>query len=1337
MLDRASLSPGDVSYVEAHGTSTKVGDAEEAASLGLVFANAHTQQRRLRISSVKGNIGHMETAAAAVSLAKVVVMLRNRTFVGTAGHETPNVKLKLTENRLRVVVEPEAFPEDEKAEDIVIGINSFGYGGANGHALLSSPSSFLVSSSAVAQRFLAAFESQGNNTWIEAQEVQQVSTVPPRMFVALPLSSSSPETLEKELMAWKEFPFPDMDHLKAAIAVQGALLSSNTAARHRGVWVGDLKADQDSFFSPKSGALLSTDPTVTEVIRNRKSAATRVGFVFSGQGGHHARMGAGLYARFEEFRKGIIAFDEAFERHSGVSLRRKFGFCGIQPMKESDLEAVTCQLPCTIAVQVALVRLLESMGVSPSAVCGHSSGEMVAAYCAGVTDLDSLARITHARASGQDQDMEEGAMASVGCSSKVALELMTEANATSLDIACFNSANNVTLAGPVQAMKRVGLLCKERSIMFVLLPVRRAFHSRYTYQLRDGFMRDVGNLISRPIREDVSFISSVRGRKTTEPLDQAYWWTNVSTPVRFEEACKAMGDYVDTLVEIGPHAVLRAMVLDNVPSIPYCAPLRRSRNPQQADVKEFLNAVSMCFLQGVNVDWLRIQVVDPVLAAQVELPPPVWNHKPYRFGLFKNPRNRVLPGTESQATQRMSPELPSLNEKKARHQSKMMSDALSSTDGWSLQNYPWMLHHRVAGGVVVPAAMYISAALEAAGGNDRGAPFNTVLNAVFERFLSWNPSNPVLPVKMGCTPYHFEYTMGGNTYARGSLARRQMPLPLTSSLFTSERCDTTVSVPLFYKSLRKYSNVDFGESFRRIQSCFVCGRDDDVAIANLAPPVDLDWTVHPTILDACFQLCGIAFGLHIGPCVPTSLAAFSVDIPAAKAAASLPLRAQLLVTNRSVNAITADVDLLDGHTLIAAVRGVVLSAVAQQAPPSLSLITPSLQPETVPQVPAADFGSNSMLEAVKRVVEGLPSSRVVRVLTTRGVGEQLRTVRTPHLRLVYYSPGAFLDSSTYDVVAIGNALPFHRVRAILSPGGYAVYDEGRVVRNPAQSTAEAVVGELGLMVPKTGVIGGCGPLVDALKMRFPHRLRVLTDDTLANLKDICESWPLQVLVDLRCDVHAASALLKDVVSLEKDIRPVTVFSIGRRGSSTSSVEQSAMLGFTRSARTELLSALTVMAVEMATSECCLEESCECLERALYAVAREGPSVGELELLMDNLVPRLLSRPARDAVDGKIECMAKQDMKTGKEKKKDYRLVIDRPGQLQTLHLERIDITCEGVSDDDIRVNVVGAALHFKDVLLAMNMLPGFRPVLGIECSGTITAMGERAAKNSDLKVIRP
>nr|BBA66511.1 type I polyketide synthase [Actinoallomurus fulvus] len=547
----AGVDPAEVQYVELHGTGTRVGDPIEAAALGAVLGTAPGRRHPLRVGSAKTNVGHLEAAAGAVGLLRAALCLRHRRLVPSLHFATPNPAIHLDDLNLRVAVESGPWPDPERT--LVAGVSAFGMGGTNCHVVLAE-----------------AGQAPG----------------PPREEHTGPvpwvLSAATPAALGEQArrLARLDGRPDDIGH---------SLARTRSAFAYRAVAVGDGHE--------------SLGRELDRLVPVSAREPGGVAFVFSGQGSQWARMGAGL-----------LDWSPAFARRfaeCGAALARWVGWDLYAAVADEDLlSRVDVVQPALWAVMVSLAEVWRSFGIEPSAVVGHSQGEIAAACVAGALSLEDGARVIALRSAALKELSGSGGMASVPLpAAEVPLE-------DGLTVAAVNGPRSTVVAGEAAALERlVTRIGDARRI-----DVDYASHSPAVERLRDRLLADLAGV--EGVRPDVWFESSV----SEEPgaLDADYWYRNLRETVRFEDAVRrVLARGCDVFVEVSPHPVLgvglREILEDTGGTV--LGSLRRGED----DVERVLRSLGEAYSRGVEVDW---RPAFPA-ARRVRLPSYPFQHERY------------------------------------------------------------------------------------------------------------------------------------------------------------------------------------------------------------------------------------------------------------------------------------------------------------------------------------------------------------------------------------------------------------------------------------------------------------------------------------------------------------------------------------------------------------------------------------------------------------------------------------------------------------------------------------------------------------------------------------
>ncbi|MER5898246.1 type I polyketide synthase, partial [Streptomyces sp. NPDC001876] len=537
-LANARLTGADVDVVEAHGTGTRLGDPIEAEALQLTYGRSRGEGAEpLWLGSVKSNIGHTQSAAGVAGVIKMVMAMHHGVLPATLHVDEPSQHVDWSLGAVELLTEPRPWPEVDRPRRA--GVSAFGISGTNAHVILEQ-----------------APES------VEREPIVEPSVVRPGL-VPWVVSAKSADALRAQVARLREFVAerPELD----PVDVGWSLATTRAALEHRAVLAG-------------GGSLAAG-----------VSGEGRTAFLFTGQGSQRAGMGLGLYEQFPVFAE---AFDAVCARLD-VRLER--------PLREvltdgTDLDHTVWAQAGLFALEVAQFRLVESWGVVPDVLLGHSLGEISAAHVAGILDLDDACVLVAERGRLMQALPAGGGMLAVQA---------TEADVadSGLDIAAVNGPNSVVLSGDAEAIERYAARCAEQGLRFNVLSVSHAFHSALMEPMLDEFSTVLSGLTFHPA--EVPVVSNVTGAVAEPGVMQRpeYWLNQVRQPVRFADgvaALEAMG--VARYVELGPDGVLSGMAQETVGDAVFTPVLRKDRD--EADTA--LGAVSRLWTSGVDVEWTKL-----------------------------------------------------------------------------------------------------------------------------------------------------------------------------------------------------------------------------------------------------------------------------------------------------------------------------------------------------------------------------------------------------------------------------------------------------------------------------------------------------------------------------------------------------------------------------------------------------------------------------------------------------------------------------------------------------------------------------------------------------------
>jgi acyl transferase domain-containing protein/ubiquinone/menaquinone biosynthesis C-methylase UbiE len=771
---KAGINPRSVQYFEAHGTGTPTGDPIEASAIGSVFKEGRSADKPLYIGSVKTNLGHTEPTSGLASVIKVALALERKVIPPSINFEKPNKRLLLDEWNLKV---PRKCEEWHAGADGIrrASVNNFGYGGTNAHVIMEEwPSRHLqngfhhVNGNGHANG-IELTNGNGHANGIELTNGNEHAnwielTYGNRHANGIELTNGNEHANGIELTNGNEHANGieltngnghangielsngngyNVSKLQSRLFILSAkderacraMASNLKDYLHR----LDLDGEEEDRFLDNLAYTLgqrrSRFPwvstyaagSVSELIAaldnerlkpsRRGSDRPRLGFVFTGQGAQWHAMGRELIDAYPVFKASILEA-EGYLKEFGCSWSLLEEL--LRDAKTSRVSETSLSMPLCAALQISLVRLLESWGVTPTAVSSHSSGEIGAAYAAGVLSFRSAMAACYSRSevtSGLTN--VEGGMLAVGLGADAVEAHLKQVKNGEARVACINSPSSVTVSGDVTAVEELEGRLKEQNVFVRRLRVRTAFHSHHMQPLYEPYlkgMRDIGVGKEEQKMRPVIYASPTTGTRITSAAEigsPEHWVKSMLSPVLFVDAFREMAldlstgqTEVDVAIEVGPHAALSGPIGDILilpefqdSSISYLSCL--IRHSSAVDTMQALAGQLIC--KGFPIDFSAVNF--PLGKNNVhvlhDLPPYPWNHQVRHWS---EPRvNRCH------------------RDKQFSHHDllgSLVKGANTYAPTWRHiirpSELPWVRDHTVQSNVVYPGAGYICMAIEAA-----------------------------------------------------------------------------------------------------------------------------------------------------------------------------------------------------------------------------------------------------------------------------------------------------------------------------------------------------------------------------------------------------------------------------------------------------------------------------------------------------------------------------------------------------------------------------------------------------------------------------------------------
>ncbi|MDZ4789902.1 MAG: SDR family NAD(P)-dependent oxidoreductase [Hyphomicrobiales bacterium] len=899
VYQRASVHPDEITFIEAHGTGTKAGDAAEAAALG--HALGKPRSTALPIGSVKSNIGHLEPASGLAGVLKAILALEHDLLPMSLHTQTLNPDIPFVELNLCVAQTAIALPADSLRG--IAGINSFGFGGANAHAVISrdrrKPSGSLVNGASL----------NGADKSSEAQAE------------ILLLSAYSEAALKAMARAYALRIEGGADWRKLAVSTAYA----RDLAPHRlAVRGGDGIAAFLAGFG--DGAENANTSAARALGKNLQTV-----FVFAGNGCQWAGMGLSAYTSNAAFHREFDLIREIFKSQAGWSLIEALK----SPELETRLQSTMTGQALLFAIQSASFKALYEMGLTPQGVLGHSVGEVAAAYAAGALDRKQAVKVIVERSAQQEMSRGLGAMAAVSLPAAEMTALMENGGADAV-IAALNSPNAVTISGASADVDRLIAVARDKGAGAKRLDLDYPFHSRFMDQGRDALLAALNSL--RPSTPKIPFYSTVTGREVCErDLDAAYWWRNIREPVQFESAVRAAASAgAQVFIEVGPRAILGGYITATLSggASKFCV-LKSLDRRDTDDNDPLLMTFARAMSHGAIFDRGKAFGKRPAVLDDLPLYPfQEQDHKliPTGEALLK----LAMPGTRNH---------PLLGE-------QPVDDACIWRAHMDTAIHPFLADHKAGGKVILPGAAFADMALAAASrwlksqsveirDMDIVQPLILDENTLCETQVRLSPDSSVIEISS-----RDRFTDDWRRHATCRFAI--IPAEMASGLSAPREFDVNAFDPARIYAIAKQRGLEYGPAFKRL-AALARPTNDVIELRLTASEIAGAFSLQPMELDACFHgLFALLDGddaetMGMSAYIPVRFGALRLYHPESNIHT-----VRITVNRASEHSIEADFALFDGAgNLIATLNEARFKAVAFVTRPPLASIAYHMAAEKI------------------------------------------------------------------------------------------------------------------------------------------------------------------------------------------------------------------------------------------------------------------------------------------------------------------------------------------------------------------------------------------------------
>lgn len=800
----AGVNPGELQYIEAHGTSTPVGDPIEANALGQVLALGRSPDAACYIGSVKPNIGHTEAAAGVAGLIKTVLALKHKTIPPHINLKKINPALNIDDQPFDIPRNPTAWPAHQGPARA--GVNSFGFGGTNAHVLLEeAPRQTPASDDHRPARALLPLSAEDN--------------------IDLPkVAARMREAIAKNVAIGNGDRF--LLNATFTLAYRREHLNKRLTIAYQNI--DDLLTTLDSVTAdaPDPNAVFGS-PLLEE--------DRGLVWVFTGMGPQWHAMGQQLFNEEPVYREVIECCDKLIQTYAGWSLIEHLN----ASEEESKMDETWFAQPANFALQIALAALWRSYGVQPAAIVGHSAGEAAAFYEAGVYSLEDAITIIVERSRLQHLCDGTGTMLAVSLSEAEA-EARIAPFEGHVSIAAINSPTAMTLAGDKAPLEALAEELTEAGIFAKFLTVNVPYHSAKMEPIKDELLACLANIDAKPAKLPL-YLTGRNAMAEGPELDAAYWWDNVRHSVRFKDAITRLAkDNYHLFLEIGPHPVLGNSIKESMNVLQHSVETLPTIRRKEDEGARLMQSLAALHNLGYTIDWNR-QCNGGTITT---LPTYPWKNDRYWIEAPEVAQVRLGQNEHPLLGRRLSIAEP-------------VFEALLD-----IEHLPYLTDHRIQGNVLFPAAGYLEMAMQALN-SLTGKPDGAVLDLKLHKAL-YLPETDVKAVQFTFDSDSARFAISSNaglgnepvTHASGYLQVAPTPRhmgPLDVSAIQA-RCNRAIDQAISYATLAEMG-YHYGPSFQPIAKVWL---GEGEALARVEPVQGLETDrdnnhFHPTLLDACFQ----------------------------------------------------------------------------------------------------------------------------------------------------------------------------------------------------------------------------------------------------------------------------------------------------------------------------------------------------------------------------------------------------------------------------------------------------------------------------------------------------
>ncbi|WP_328643850.1 SDR family NAD(P)-dependent oxidoreductase [Streptomyces canus] len=655
-LANARLEPSDVDAVEAHGTGTKLGDPIEAQALLATYGQDRPDGRPLHLGSIKSNIGHTQAAAGVAGIIKMVQAMRHGVLPQTLHVDQPSTHVDWTAGEVALLTESRPWENDGRPRRAAV--SSFGISGTNAHVVLEQA------------------PDAEPEPWDETTPERTGLPIVP--WVVSGRTAAAVRDQAARLVSHLEH-HPDADPQD----IGHALATTRTLFEHRATVTGENRTELLAALNA-----LATGEHHPHITTGRPTKGP-LAFVFAGQGTQRPGMGHDLYTAYPAFTTAFDTIATHLDPLTGHSLHDT-----VFTTTDHRIDETRHTQPALFAFEVALYRLIESWGITPDYLIGHSIGEISAAHIAGILTLEDACTLVAARARLMQAQPTGGAMVALQATEDEVLPHLTDR----VSIAALNGPRSTVIAGDDDAVEHITRHFEDDGRKTKWLNVSHAFHSPHMDGMLQEFKTTLDTLTYHPAT--IPLVSNLTGQPLTT-TDADYWTRHVREAVRFAHGIHTLDTLgVTTYLDLGPDGTAAAMTTNTLPDTTH-AHIITTHRTNQPPTHSLTHALTHLITTGTTPHWHTYY--NPTHTTPHPLPTYAFQHQRY-----------WLPATQNTTT-----DLTTAGLTPTHHPLLAATLELPDNSGHlltgrlSLTTHPWLAHHAVMGSVLFPGTAFVELAVHA------------------------------------------------------------------------------------------------------------------------------------------------------------------------------------------------------------------------------------------------------------------------------------------------------------------------------------------------------------------------------------------------------------------------------------------------------------------------------------------------------------------------------------------------------------------------------------------------------------------------------------------------